>query len=321
MASDIADLLQLLRQPRVFSYVAVNDPSSHALTNLAVCVSSAKELVSAANVLVNTRKMTIDDRTSNVMDFTDQRRNEISTWIPKPSLSEEMEYVGSDRPSDSVITGSTFDREHVNIQTLLKFAMLAYRAQKYEEAMVLLQKFKARSEARYGPMFENRDEMLAILVTTLCRLKEWESAEEIVCMDFDGREEAVKTLVWCYCEDGRWIDAEHILHETIDVGTASDTETNEILAEIYFGKGEYDKAIKSCDRILKTVGDDHVQFYVTLSLLAQIYEAKGDSIEAKLHRDLLPAGIEGIPQLESLLIDSMSRHQQTVSYVARSSSR
>ena len=239
--------------------------------------------------------MVLDDRTSNVMDFTDQRRNEISTWIPKPSISEDMEFIGSDRPSDSVITASTFDREHVNIQTLLKFAMLAYRAQKYEEAMVLLQKFKARSEARYGPTFENRDEMLAMLVTTLCRLKEWDSAEEIVYMDFDGREEAVKTLLWCYCEDGRWNDAERILYDTIEVESARDTETNEILAEIYFGKGEYDKAIKSCDTILKTLGDDHVQFFVSLSLLAQIYEAKGDSIEAKLHRDLLPPGIEGFP--------------------------
>lgn len=279
----------------MFSYVAVNDLNSHAMTNLAVCVSSAKEFVSSANVLVNTRRMVLDDRTSNVMDFTDQRRNEISTWIPKPSISEDMEFIGSDRPSDSVITASTFDREHVNIQTLLKFAMLAYRAQKYEEAMVLLQKFKARSEARYGPTFENRDEMLAMLVTTLCRLKEWDSAEEIVYMDFDGREEAVKTLLWCYCEDGRWNDAERILYDTIEVESARDTETNEILAEIYFGKGEYDKAIKSCDTILKTLGDDHVQFFVSLSLLAQIYEAKGDSIEAKLHRDLLPPGIEGFP--------------------------
>jgi hypothetical protein len=298
LTSDITDLLLLLRQPRGYSYVPVNDANSHAMTNLAVCISSAKELVASASLIVNTRRMVLDDRTSNVLDFTDQRRNEISSWIPKPMSSSDMDPIGSDRPSDSIITGSTFDREHVNIQTLLKFAMLAYRAQKYEEAIVLLQKFKSRSEARYGQTFENRDEMLAILVTTLCRLKEWDSAEEIVLMDFDGREEAVKTLVWCYCEDRRYNDAERILYETIEVESANDTETNEILAEIYIGKGDYDRAIKSCDTILKTVGDDHAQFYVSLSILAQIYEAKGDSIEAKLHRDLLPPGIEGSPLIE-----------------------
>jgi len=295
LTSDITDLLLLLHQPRGYSYVAANDATSHAMTNLTVCVSSAKELVASATLIVNTRRMVLDDRTSNVMDFTDQRRNEISSWIPKPASSEGLDPIGSDRPSDSIITGSTFDREHVNIQTLLKFAMLAYRAQKYEEAMILLQKFKSRSEARYGQLFENRDEMLAILVTTLCRLKEWESAEEIVVMDFDGREEAVKTLVWCYCEDGRYNDAERILYETIEVESASDTDTNEILTEIYIAKGDYDRAVKSCDAILKAVGDDQAQFYVSLSILAHIYEAKGDSIEAKLHRDLLPPGIEGSP--------------------------
>ena len=298
LASEIADLLQLFRQPQGYSYVSVNDSNSHTMANLAVCISTAKEFVSMASTIINTRRMILDDRISNVADFTDQRRNEVSSWIPKLAASEDADPVGSDKRSDSVVTGSTFDREHVNIQTLLKFAMLAYNAQNYEEAIVLLKKFKTRSEARYGATFENRDELLGLLVTTHCRMKDWESAEEIVYMDFDGREEAVKTLVWCYCEDGRWNDAERILCDTIDVETETDTDTNEALAEIYLGKGEHDKAVKSCDKILKTVGDDDVQFYVSLSLVSQIYEAKGDSIEAKLHRDLLPPGIEGFILVE-----------------------
>jgi tetratricopeptide (TPR) repeat protein len=300
LTSEIADLLQLFRQPRVYSYVALNDANSHAMTNLSVCVASAQELVSTASRIVSGWGIVPDDRISNIMDFTDQRRSEISSWIPKPATSEDFDRPGSDRPSESIGNGTNFDREHVNIQTLFKFATLAYRAQKYEEAIALLQKFRIRSEARYGPHFENRNELLGMLVITHCRLREWEkAAEEIAGIDFEGREEAVKTLVWCYCEDQRWDDAEKLLCETMESENERDTDTNEALAEIYIGKGDYDKAIRSCDNILQIVGEDHIQFYLSLSLLAQIYEAKGDAIEAKLHRDLLPPGIEGFSLSQS----------------------
>jgi tetratricopeptide (TPR) repeat protein len=288
LASDIGDLLQLVRQPRVSSYAVVNEVNSHAMVNLAACVSSAQRFVSAAISIVSTRRMVSDDGLSNILDFNDQRRNEINGWIPKPAIPEEVDHTDSDKT-----TGTTFDREYVNIQTLLKFATLAYNAQKYDEAMALLQKFRIRSEARYGPNFENRNELLGMLVTTHCRLEEWESAEEILGMDFDDKSEAVKTLVWCYFEDRRWSDAERILRRTIEFESASDTEIDEMLAEIYLGKGDYEKAIKSCDKILQTLGDDHIQFHMSVSLLTQIYEVKGDAIEAKIHRDLLPPGIEG----------------------------
>jgi tetratricopeptide (TPR) repeat protein len=227
--------------------------------------------------------------------MTDQRRNEINSWIPKPAVSEDIDHVSSDLPAASVVTGTTFDREHVNIQTLLKFARMSYGAQEYEEAKVLLQRYRARSEARYGPNFEERNDVLGMLATTHCRLKEWESAEEIVHMGFDGKDKAIKLLVWCYCEHGKWDNAEKVLCETMLSESVHETDADEILAEVYFAKGDYDKAIRSCDTILRALSDDHVMFYMTLSLLAQIYEAKGDTIEAKLHRDLLPLGIEGFP--------------------------
>jgi tetratricopeptide (TPR) repeat protein len=239
--------------------------------------------------------------------------------------------------AESILTGTTYDREHVNLQTLLKFAMLAYKAGQYKQALGLLLKFRARSEARYGPAtgefatgefdnratgeFDNRDELLGLLVTTYCRLREWTPAEEIVrTMEFEGRGEAVKTLVWCYCEEKKWTEGERILCLTqtqtqtqtplpsdlplrntsdfqdrdTETGSGPDIETMEMFAEVYRGQGDYDKAIKMCDGILQSVQDEEcIQFFLAISALGQIYELKGDIIEATLHKDLLPPGIEG----------------------------
>ena len=113
---------------------------------------------------------------------------------------------------------------------------------------------------------------------------------------------------WCgvIVSTSRWDDAERILCETIESESAHEPDTEYTLAEVYLSKGDYDKAIKLCDKILRTLGDDHVLFYMSLSLLAQIYEAKGDAIEAKLHRDLLPPGIEGFSIFQNSLIRSVS---------------
>jgi tetratricopeptide (TPR) repeat protein len=203
--------------------------------------------------------------------------------------------------------------------------MLAYKAGQYKQALGLLLKFRARSETRYGGTtgestgestgeFDNRDELLGLLVTTYCRLREWTQAEEIVrTMEFEGRGEAVKTLVWCYCEEKKWTEGERILcltqtqtqtplpsdlplRNTSDFQDSGgpDIETMEMFAEVYRGQGDYDKAIKMCDGILQSVQDEEcIQFYLAISALGQIYELKGDIIEATLHKDLLPPGIEG----------------------------
>jgi tetratricopeptide (TPR) repeat protein len=267
------------------------------MTNLEVCVLSAERFVSTATNMVSSREtVPPDTRRSELADLTDQRRHEISSWIPKPAD------VGSDIPGGTVTTDTTFDREYVNMQTLLKLARLAYIAQEYDEAKVLLESFRTRSETRYGPNFEERNKVLEMLGTTYCRLKEWEDVEDILHLNFDGREKIVKSLVWCYCEQSRWDDAERLLCGTIDSESLREPDIEYTLAEVYLAKGDYDKAIKLCDKILRTLGDDHVLFYLCLGLLTQIYEAKGDIIEVKLHQDLLPPGIEGFSIFQNSLI-------------------
>ena len=265
------------------------------MTNLEVCVCSAEKFVSTASRMVRSRETLLPDgRRSDLVDLSDQRRNEISSWIPKPASSGDMDRAGSEIPG-TITTDTTFDREYVNIQTLLKLARMSYNAQEYDEAKVLLESFRTRSETKYGPNFEERNEVLEMLATTYCRLKEWEEVEDIVHLNFDSREKVVKLLVWCYCEHSRWDDAERLLCETVDSDSPLEADVEYTLGEVYLAKGDYNKAITLCDNILRTLGDDHVLFYMSLSLLTQIYEAKGDIIEVRLHRDLLPPGIEGFP--------------------------
>lgn len=302
LTTEIARLFQIFHRLRD----AVPGVSAHVVENLSMCVRCAERLVRTASGMVSSRGTVPEGGISGLVELTEQQKNDIHGWIRnQPLIPEEMDQVGSEpsiRPSQVTDTCTTFDREAANLQTLRKFLRQAYNAQDFHESKSLLQKIKTRLEGKYGPNFEERSEVLGMLATTHCRLEEWESAEEIVHMDFDGREEAVKTLVWCYYQHSRWDDAERILCESIEQDAAPDTNTSYMLAEVYLAKGHYDKAIEACDRsingVSSTLGDDHVLFYMSISLLAKIYEAQGDPIEAKVQRALLRPGVEGSPVIK-----------------------
>ena len=296
LGSDIAHLSEMFQQP----LVVVQGGNTHAMANLEVCVTSAKRFVQTATSIVNARLAISEGRRSEPGDLTDQKRNEISSWIPKPTSpshdgTDQTTLIGS---GGSVITGvgtsTNFDREHANLQTLLKFSREAYKGHQYDEAKLLLQRFRKRSEARYGENFEERNDVLSMLATIHCRLGEYDLAEEIINhYKFEGREKATKALVFSYCEDGRFDDAERILRELAELEGSREMDSEYMLAELCLVRGHYDKAIQSCDKIIHILGEEHILFYMSLSLLAQIYDAKGDTIEARLHRDLVPPGMEG----------------------------
>jgi len=296
LGSDIAHLSEMFQQPNVI----VHGGNTHAMANLEVCVTSAKRFVQTASSIVNARLAISEGRRSDHGDLTDQKRNEISSWIPKPTSpshdgTDQTTQIGSGGSViTSVITATNFDREHANLQTLLKFSREAYKGRQFEEAKLLLQRFRKRSEARYGGNFDERNEVLSMLAMIHCRLGEYDFAEEIIQNSkFEGRDKVIKSLVFSYCEDGRWDNAERILRELADLEGTREMDSEYMLGELYLVRGHYDKAIQSCDKIIQFLGEEHVLFYMSLSLLAQIYDAKGDTIEARLHRDLVPPGIEG----------------------------
>jgi hypothetical protein len=150
-----------------------------------------------------------------------------------------------------------------------------------------------------------------MLASTYLRLHEWMSAEEIMQWDFDGKEQSVERLVWCYCEHGKWDDAEKLLcpvigshNEEADVtesGTPQFSERKlwqlQALAEVYLAKGDYEWAIEACetliDKTVSTLGEEHVICSMHISLLAKIYESKGDKVNAQVYTSLSQSGIEG----------------------------
>lgn len=288
MASEIAHLLEWFEQPQVI----VHGGSTHGMSNLKVCVSSAKRFVATAISILSTRLVDTDSRRSEHADLTDQRKTEINFWLRKHAGSDTIEETTQLGSASSIITTSAFDREHANLQTLLKFSREAYINQNFDEARRLLHNFRKRSEMKYGLNFEERSEVLGMLATIYCRLADWRHAEEIVHTNFDGQESAIKSLVFSYWDHCRWDDAERILLEIAESDTLHETDCEYLLAELYLVQGYYDKSIQSCDRLLRILGKDHELFHLTLSLLVQVYETTGDMFEARLHRDLLPPGIE-----------------------------
>jgi len=103
----------------------------------------------------------------------------------------------------------------------------------------------------------------------------------------------------------QWDDSERILCESLDSEPLSGRDpwwNLRMLAEVYCAKGEYDKAISRCkEAIQKThtaLGDDHVLFYMSVSLLSLIYESQGNIVEANEYRRGLPSGIDGSTPLQ-----------------------
>ena len=289
MTLEVTHILECFGQPGL-----IYGASAHGMVNLRVCVDSASRFVSTAISMVSTRLGDTDSRTSATpYDFSEKRRNDITFWVRKHAGSETVDDVQTAHESgSSVMTTNTFDREGANLQTLLKLSKEAYIAQKFDEAKQLLETFWHRCERKYGTDFEERNEVLALLGTIYCRQEEWESAEGIAHMDFEGQEGAMKSLVFSYWDHRKWDDALRLLSEILQSDRADEMDCEYVLAELYFVRGFYDKAIQTCDRLLRLLGTDHVLFYLILSLLADVYEAKGDAVESRLHRELLPPGIE-----------------------------
>lgn len=304
MASEVTQILEGFAQPGL-----IYGTSSFGMVNLRVCVDSASRFVSTVISMVGSRLGDSDSRTSATpYEFNEKRRNDITFWVRKHAGSETVEDVQTTHDSgSSVVTVNTFDRERANLQTLLKLSKEAYIAQSFDEAKQLLETFWHRCERKYGQDFEERNEVLALLGTIYCRQEDWESAEAIAQLKFDGQEGAMKSLVFSYWDHQKWDDALRVLSAILESDTADEMDCEYVLAELYFVRGFYDKSIQTCDRLLRILGTDHVLFYLILSLVADVYEAKGDPVEARIHRELLPPGIERRPD-HDVADSSLPRH-------------
>lgn len=274
-------------------------------------ITSAAKLVTAASSLVSSRSAGSAGRGSEIQeDWSEQLRRRIENWIPSieeetqpssafgtavvsetniTSLSEEME-----RPRDVL----QYDLQKELIQSWRKSALLYYESQQYNEAKGFLEKLLKKSTAKYGKAFEGRDDILRMLATCYCWLEDWKSAEGMLHSEFDGRWKAVELLAMCYLQCNKWDEAEKVL---LQVDTEEEVQLQawkmHALAEVSMAKGEFEIAISWCNKAIDlrtaTIGSKHVLFFMSINLLAQIYEAQGDIVEATGYSDLLPPGIQG----------------------------
>jgi hypothetical protein len=99
----------------------------------------------------------------------------------------------------------------------------------------------------------------------------------------------------CYSKQSKWTEAEPLFLELLDPPSREEKMLFEIthaLAEVYLGKGEFERAELFCKQAIegrgKFLGKIHSSYYRSVKLLAQIYEANGDSIGAEVCKGMLP---------------------------------
>jgi hypothetical protein len=204
-----------------------------------------------------------------------------------------------------------FDLETTVIDNLLKMAHLKFARREYNDSRNLLEKFKQKSTDKYGSLtaFPNRDETLELMAMCYIHLGVWMSAEQVLQEQFEGRDNILETLLGRYIHHRNFCEARNLILNERKSRQGSPTlrgsrELKEkeillshLLAEAALGLGEFEVAKAECRRAamekVALWGSDDVGYHMSISLLAEIYEASGDSTEAQIYRDMVPDGIEG----------------------------
>jgi len=198
----------------------------------------------------------------------------------------------------------------------------------------LLQTMLRSANARYNTYWKGRDEVLRMLAVSYCQLEMWEEAMLVLDEDFAGKDKEVKAMAEEFCVQGRVAAAKHLLaiefdgkekilelyakraywnlewEESADIlvrllhsyeakkDNVSGLRIMQALAEVRFASGEIDEALEVCLKVTsgrkEKLGPRHVLFYQSINLLALIYEARSDSVEAGRYKRLLPDDFKGI---------------------------
>ena len=113
-------------------------------------------------------------------------------------------------------------------------------------------------------------------------------------------------LALAYCRQEKWHEAEKILLQFERGNDAKALSNVHMLARIYLAKNELEKAEKFCKKAIsgrkKTLGAEHPSYFLSIALLVQIYQQKGDRREAEAWQRFLPAEnwMEEIRDIERL---------------------
>lgn len=109
-----------------------------------------------------------------------------------------------------------------------------------------------------------------------------------------------EVLAFVYCSQGKWNEAEKILErlENSKPHGKHALKAMHAVARFYLNDKQYAKAQKWCEEAIywwkATVGDRHVLYYLSINLLAGIYDAQGKLLESERYRNGLPSNFEGM---------------------------
>jgi len=196
----------------------------------------------------------------------------------------------------------------------------------YAGAEQLLQRMLRSADATYSTYWKGRDKVLKMLAISYCQLELWEEAEQVLGEDFKGKEKEMERLATEFCLQGREDAAKRLLAREFEgkakvlelyakraywngkwgesaetlVGLLREADGDNLeelrlmqaLAEVKFASGALDEALELCLKVTtgrkNRLGSRHVLFFQSIHLLALIYEAQNDLVEAERYKRLLP---------------------------------
>ena len=148
--------------------------------------------------------------------------------------------------------------------------------------------------------FEGRDQTAEALGIAFCHKGEPASAEKLLEENFDGKERVLRTLSFYYFQNRELTKAEKILMDlftNIDESSVTYFGAMHTLAEVKLGLQKFNEAeewaLKAMRGQKSVFGMQHTLFYQSVNLLAAVYEAKDELVEAEGYRGLLPSEFEG----------------------------
>lgn len=194
-------------------------------------------------------------------------RKPIDSEIKPDSLGfnlDEQKDVESDSLSTLIVENTTIFR----LQNLLHSAREKISEGNFQEARQYLEG-ALNAELPDNLCDRTRDELLSILALVCAHEAKWDNAEQILEM-------LPKNATPC---------GKHV------------PEVMHMVARAHLNGKSYDKALIWCQKARywreRMLGSDNLMYYLSTNLLAEISDARGDSLDAKAYRAGLPSNLEG----------------------------
>jgi hypothetical protein len=176
--------------------------------------------------------------------------------------------------------------------------------------------------------FEGRDQTVEALGIACCHKGEPAGAEKLLEENFDGKEKVIRTLSFYYFQSRALTKAEKILMDlctNVDEPSVTSFGAMHTLAEVKLGLQKFNEAeewaLKAMRGRKSVFGMQHVLFYQSVNLLAVVYEAKDELVEAEGYRGLLPPEFEGTYFLWPSEIRADQRLRRTRTFMAHGARR